>query len=910
MSGPGSTHLNPVPDPSELEHVIGSIAARWLDTSERALNPTTPFALMGLDSLATIELGAALESALGLELSPEVMAECRDIRSLAARVQADRSRSNAARSGLDPLAKMLADSVLPEDVYPHRRDKRPRVGGLLKAKRILVTGATGFVGGQLAADLIERSAASLVCLVRDGSMSGRRRLFDRLASLGVTRGLFAARVETVEGDLSQTRLGLTEAAFAAAGDRVEAILHAGASVNWVYPYASLRGANVLGTRELLRLACRRSVPFHFVSSLSVCYASCGPGRADERFEPLEHLHGIHLGYAQSKAVAEALVREAGRRGLPAHIYRPSLVTGNSRTGAFNADDLLSLMIKGCIHMGAAPDLDWALDCIPVDIVSRDILALSACRERSSIFHLTHARPRHWRECLLWMNLYGYPIRLTPYRDWLRQLEIATDPCCPGSSTHPLRALKSFFLDRPLHSLTLPELYEESRRTRAVAPRTSRELSRHTSSKPALDAALLERYFDAFVSSRHLSPPERRPSTGAVPEPHALDEAFFTRALATRSDTVVERAELISSGSEHSIVSELTAWQSRRTANLLHYRLQFRDGGRSRTRDVMVKIKPRDRVVLEVGRALAALCDRRLGDAYDRWGHRTGVLGSHLRERAIYEMTDDRLRRHVPELLGLDVDERTGECVLVIERITNAILMDSVQRSPEWSRAHLDVAIRGLATLHAARWQRVEGLFDMPWIGFVQSSRSATEAIGLWTALAAHAAPLFSSWAPGDLVSIQTRLIESMDRWWNVLDQSPRTLIHHDFNPRNICLRMQRSRSSLQPTLCAYDWELATIGAAQRDLAELLCFVLPPAAGDEEIDFWIDRHRLLLMRETSAAIDPVEWRRGFGAAMYDLLVQRLGIYALVHRVKPQAYLPRVVRTWRRLYERFPLEALGS
>jgi thioester reductase-like protein len=83
---------------------------------------------------------------------------------------------------------------------------------------------------------------------------------------------------------------------------------------------------------------------------------------------------VHLGYAQTKIVAEALVREAGRRGLPIAIYRPSLIAGDTGTGAFNADDLLTLLIRGCIRMGLAPDLDWALDCEPVDVVSAGILA--------------------------------------------------------------------------------------------------------------------------------------------------------------------------------------------------------------------------------------------------------------------------------------------------------------------------------------------------------------------------------------------------------------------------------------------------------------------------------------------------------------------------------------------------------
>jgi hypothetical protein len=102
-------------------------------------------------------------------------------------------------------------------------------------------------------------------------------------------------------------------------------------------------------------------------------------------------------------------------------------------------------------------------------------------------------------------------------------------------------------------------------------------------------------------------------------------------------------------------------------------------------------------------------------------------------------------------------------------------------------------------------------------------------------------------------------------------------------------------------LCAYDWELATIGAPQRDLAELLCFVLPHDVHADEIDALIEEHRRALTLASGITIDADAWQRGFRAAVYDLLINRLPMYALVHRIRRQTFLPRVVRTWRRLYE---------
>ena len=92
-------------------------------------------------------------------------------------------------------------------------------------------------------------------------------------------------------------------------------------------------------------------PFHFISSLSVCYSTEGPRVGDETLDSLPALRGVHLGYAQTKIVAEALVSQAGDRGLPVRIYRPALISGHSVDGAFNRDDLISALYADAWRCG-------------------------------------------------------------------------------------------------------------------------------------------------------------------------------------------------------------------------------------------------------------------------------------------------------------------------------------------------------------------------------------------------------------------------------------------------------------------------------------------------------------------------------------------------------------------------------
>jgi len=838
--------------------------------------------------LGVIELTAAVEDALGVVVPTDLAHESVTIRELAAWIDGSAPRSSTQAPRSDPFEQMFADAVLPDDVRPGIA----RSGvGLLEGSNILLTGATGFLGARLAADLLARSTANLHCIVRPGADAPEKRLRRHLMANGADASAVSSRVSTIEADLARPHLGLDAASRERLAARIDRVLHVGASVNWIAPYAGLRASNVQGTLELLRLACRPvPIPFHFVSSLSVCYAVDGPPEVDERYDPLPHLRNVHLGYAQTKVVAEALVREAGRRGLPIKIYRPSLISGHSRTGAFNPDDLLSLLIRGCIHIGLAPDLDWRLDCEPVDTVSAGILGLSSQHEQTA--HLAHMRPRHWRECLLWMRVTGHDVRLVPYHEWLEQLNtgIAT---CPD---HPLRSLRTFFLNRPARGLTLPELYEDLRRTRASSARTNHRLQ--VLERPALDASLLDRYFAAYYEAGYVSSPATHAAHGtpASPSP-ALDETFFETALATRGRHVrVRSAACTDSGSDHSIISELTAWRSQQPSGLFRYSLNIETDRGPDNVNVILKLKPHADDVIAVGEALARLCDTRVGEAFAKWGGRTGLADSHLRERALYESTNGRLTECMPALLGvLELGERGG-CALVLEDVSASTMIDSVDRTPSWNPEHIDIVIRDLAGIHASSFGNTASLRTLPWIGFVQTTESMTGMSDLWRALADHAAPAFAAWSGSDLPDLHRKLVDSMNEWQPVLDEGPQALIHNDFNPRNICLRNRAGSLSL----CAYDWELATLGAPQRDLAELLCFVLPDTATDTAIDHWIERHRTALARSAGVSIDRRQWQRGFQAALNELLVNRLAMYALVHRVRRQSFLPRVLATWRRIH----------
>jgi NADP-dependent 3-hydroxy acid dehydrogenase YdfG len=126
------------------------------------------------------------------------------------------------------------------------------------------------------------------------------------------------------------------------------------------------------------------------------------------------------GYGQTKWVAEQLIREAGRRGLPVRILRLGTLSGHSTSGSTNAWDLLTALIVESLHLGYAPDVEgWRAEMTPVDFVSRAIITLSNCiHTNQRVFHLGDPNPVDTRVLFDDLNELGYWTQRLEWDEWV------------------------------------------------------------------------------------------------------------------------------------------------------------------------------------------------------------------------------------------------------------------------------------------------------------------------------------------------------------------------------------------------------------------------------------------------------------------------------------------------------------
>jgi thioester reductase-like protein len=775
-----------------------------------------------------------------------------------------------------------ADSLLSAEIFP--------TGEPATTNMVFLTGATGFLGAQVLAELLLNRDWQIICLVRaNDDMQAAKRIMAALKTTGRNYASAISRIIPLRGDLSKPNFGFNTTDFDALSFRVGQIIHCAAEVSWIKPYSRLRGSHLVGTLNCIRLACRGTVkPLHFVSTLAVCYVPNGPKKVDELTDMSAYLEQIPLGYAQAKCVAESLLRQAAERGLPVTILRCGLICGDSLRGASNHEDFISRMLRGAVDSGISADVDWGLDCVPVDTVAKALCVLAQNESASlRVLHLHHDEPRQWREMVLWLCLNKYQVALVSLEQWLEMVGDSRSERAPD-----LHVLRPFFLARPplMDGRSLTELYLESGRQRICSAASHAYFATKGLWIPRLNAHLLNHYLVSYQEQGFL--PKQRitsVSRNSLDLQHIVENGMRI-ALSSPELTLTKFTATALSGS--SILSELNTVSSGGLTGLWHCKFNFQRTANSAIVQLQAVLKLRathseqDATTL----AVANLCSPKLGAAFSNHLPLMAYRGGLAREIAIATSNDKRLTDFMPQSLAVmpSDDEHGG---FLEEYLDNVDLIDSANTTENWRTEHIEAAVQALGNIHSVWYRREAELLRQSW--FTPDANNALAMLPLWLELAEFSSARFSLDLGVGIRKLQLGIIDDLDNWWPQWLAMPRTLIHNDFNSRNLAFR----RSPQGLTLCAYDWELASIGLPQYDLAELLCFVLPATSNPQH---WIDLHRSSLESASGIAIDSSEWQAGFLLALRHYMMIRLPQYAMIDRFKPQNYLSKLLTNWYRIY----------
>jgi len=442
---------------------------------------------LGGHSLLVLKALFSINQAFGCGLSVRDVYNSPTLRELAARI---------CGGGIeDDVVDLAREAALDHKIVA--RPGRSRV----PAQAVMLTGATGFVGRFLLAQLLKDTDATIFCLVRAASRDDADfRLRTILARWDLWRDEFESRIVGIPGDLRRRHVGIDDPTYKMLSQNVDTIFHCATSMNHLETYAAAKRTNVDSARELLQLATTGATKtINYISTLSIFSAAAdGMTRVVDELSRIDsERHPISRGYVASKWVAEKIFMIAAQRGIPCNIFRVGLVWADAEKGRYDELQREYRLFKSCLLSGyGIRNYSPGMAPTPVDYVARSVVFLANSHsDGQEVFHISSTRPTSGDLFERCNEVASTSLELMSLYNWTQEMKRLHRN---GWSLPVVPLIESTF------AMDEQEFYryQQGRQTSSVhfdCKRTHRELERAGIEAPDLTDDLLKVFVEAMLS---------------------------------------------------------------------------------------------------------------------------------------------------------------------------------------------------------------------------------------------------------------------------------------------------------------------------------------------------------------------------------------------------------------------------
>lgn len=263
---------------------------------------------LGADSLSIIEFQTVAVN-VGLNIDAQEIYENQTIRKIAEKIEGQ-------NNNIDEMYKKY--SLI--NIKKLKLNKNNR-----KIEKVLLTGATGFLGIHILKELLKNSNSYIYCLVRGKDNNFAKERLIELYRFYFDKDLneYSQRLKVIYGDITKDKLGLNSKVYKDISNNVDTVIHSAATVKHYGNADLFYKINVLGTRNVIEFCKQNNVRLHYISTISV--SGQYTDMADKVFT--EDCFWIGQDYAsneyvKSKFEAEyEILKEIKSKKLYAKIYR-------------------------------------------------------------------------------------------------------------------------------------------------------------------------------------------------------------------------------------------------------------------------------------------------------------------------------------------------------------------------------------------------------------------------------------------------------------------------------------------------------------------------------------------------------------------------------------------------------------
>ncbi len=360
----------------------------------------------------------------------------------------------------------------------------------------------------------------------------------------------------------------------------------------------------------------------------------------------------------------------------------------------------------------------------------------------------------------------------------------------------------------------------------------------------------------------------------------LDETFIRKNL--KAECLQNFKGLLSAvdfSEENGIIINLTGRVSRKLIGFSSFRLLFEQEGKAEEVSVLLKSKPLDREVIQGLHFMGAAIDPALADLISEYSDQMEFRHSHLKEILMYRFLDEQGICSTPFFYGSYVQKEREIYTLLIELLDKkAMRIFNAENQPEcWDMATIKKALGAIHEIHAlfAALPPEHELFR-----YVLAFEPG-KARPLYLRFAQLVEREYTGTAYEELSHRLVEVVYALDVLPPELEKMSKTIIHNDFNPRNVGVREGGE-------ICIYDWELAVWNFPQRDVVEFLSFVLPENF-EPELFFEALEYSYELQGEVQSRTD---WKLACAYALCEFLATRVSFYLLGNVLMDYPFAERI------------------
>lgn len=309
--------------------------------------------------------------------------------------------------------------------------------------------------------------------------------------------------------------------------------------------------------------------------------------------------------------------------------------------------------------------------------------------------------------------------------------------------------------------------------------------------------------------------------------------------------------------ENGILTNIASKVNKKIIGFIPFQVEYKENDSLETNDILIKSKPLDDEVIKGLHTIAASINPELSDLLRKSKRNLEYHKCHLKEIELYEYLNKSGFKNMPAYYGKHVNSKREIYMLIQEflDVSSMKIINSENHPEYWkagiirsvittiTRFHQNAVVTGFKHVHEFKPWKSKALYKK--MMQILITECANEKHQL-------------------MLCALNDTIDDLETEVTTI-HIEKTIIHNDFNPRNIAVRNDDF-----PII--YDWELAVIDFPHRDIVEFLSFVLKQGFTKDEFYFYLKIHFQLY--------DTANWEDWLNAYRYSLkvyIITRLSFY---------------------------------